>query len=42
MADALFEAKGWNSVETTMEIRRVFNAELDAPTDDPSGKFHTH
>jgi hypothetical protein len=42
VANALSEAKGWNRAETIQEIRRVFNAELDTPTADPSGKFHTH
>jgi hypothetical protein len=42
VADALHEAKGWDPAKTMSEIRRVFNAELDLPTDEPSGKFHTH
>ncbi len=42
VANALREAKGWDQAETVQEIRRVFNAELDKPTSDPSGKFHTH
>ena len=42
VANALQEAKGWDKVETVQEIRRVFNAELDGPTADPSGQFHTH
>ena len=42
VANALSEAKGWDKAETVQEIRRVFNAELDGPTADPSGKFHTH
>jgi len=42
VANALSEAKGWDQAETVQEIRRVFNAELDTPTADPSGKFHTH
>jgi hypothetical protein len=42
VANALSEAKGWDQAETVQEIRRVFNAELDKPTADPSGKFHTH
>jgi hypothetical protein len=42
VANALDEAKGWDKTETIREIRRVFNAELDTPTDDPSGHFHTH
>jgi hypothetical protein len=42
VANALSEAKGWDQAETVQEIRRVFNAELDGPTADPSGKFHTH
>ena len=37
IADALHEAKGWDKAETVKEIRRVFNAELDSPTADPSG-----
>ena len=41
VAKALSEAKGWDQAETVQEIRRVFNAELDKPTADPSGKFHT-
>ena len=42
VANALKEAKGWDEAETVHEIRRVFNAELDAPTAEPSGKLHTH
>jgi hypothetical protein len=42
VADALHDAKGWNKSETVAEIRRVFNAELDSPTAEPSGQFHTH
>ena len=42
VANALNEAKGWDKNETAREIRRVFNAELDDPTADPSGQFHTH
>jgi hypothetical protein len=42
VANALYEAKGWDKAETVKEIRRVFNAELDEPTADPSGGFHTH
>jgi hypothetical protein len=42
VADALSEAKGWDQAETVQGIWRVFNAELDKPAADPSGKFHTH
>lgn len=42
VADALQEAKGWDKKETVAEIRRVFNAELDDPTAEPTGRFHTH
>jgi hypothetical protein len=42
VANALHDAKGWDKVETAREIRRVFNAELDGSTADPSGQFHTH
>ncbi len=42
VANALYEAKDWDKVETIQEIRRVFNAELDGPTADPAGGFHTH
>lgn len=42
VSNALHDAKGWNKVETIQEIRRVFNAELDNPTAEPSGQFHTH
>jgi hypothetical protein len=42
VANALNEAKGWDKNETVREIRRVFNAELDEPTADPSGQIHTH
>jgi hypothetical protein len=42
VANALHDAKGWDKGETVEEIRRVFNAELDGPTADPSGQFHTH
>ena len=41
VADALYGSKGWDKAETIREIRRVFNAELDAPTAEPEGKFHT-
>lgn len=41
VADALHGAKGWDKKETIDEIRRVFNAELDDPTAEPSGQFHT-
>ena len=42
VADALYQAKGWDKAETMKEIRRVFNAELDAPTAEPSGNLRTH
>ena len=42
VADALYKSKSWDKAETIAEIRRVFNAELDHPTDEPEGKFHTH
>jgi len=42
VANALYEQKRLDRDETIREIRRVFNAELDSPTADPSGKFHTH
>lgn len=42
VADALHKQKGWEVNETIAEIRRVFNAELDSPTAEASGKFHTH
>lgn len=42
VANALHEARGWDPAETVSEIRRVFNAELDNPTANPSGAFHTH
>ncbi len=42
VADAPHDAKGWDKSETVREIRRVFNAELDDPTVEPSGQFHTH
>jgi hypothetical protein len=42
VADALHKENGWDKAETICEIRRVFNAELDAPTDEPRGQFHTH
>jgi hypothetical protein len=42
VADALHIEHGWDKAETIHEIRRVFNAELDDPTDEPTGKFHTH
>jgi Domain of unknown function (DUF5076) len=41
VADALYGAKGWDKAETIREIRRVFNAELDEPTEETTGKFHT-
>ena len=42
VADALHKQKGWDQAHVLGEIRRVFNAELDNPTADPHGKFHTH
>lgn len=42
VAHALHGAKGWDKKETIQEIRRVFNAELDEPTAEPSGQFRTH
>ncbi len=42
VANALHDAKGWDRTETVREIRRVFNAELDGPTAEPSGQLHTH
>jgi len=42
VANALNEDKGWDKAESIREIRRVFNAELDSPTAEASGKFHTH
>ena len=42
VADALHGAKGWDKSETMEEIRRVFNAELSAPTADPKGHFQGH
>ena len=42
VANALHEQKGWKKDETIREIRRVFNAELDSPTAEPSGEFLRH
>ena len=42
VANALRDAKGWDSNETIQEIRRVFNAELDSPTAEASGGFRTN
>jgi hypothetical protein len=42
VANALHEQKGWDKDETIREIRRVFNAELDSPTAEPTGGFHTN
>jgi len=42
VANALHEIKGLDKAATIAEIRRVFNAELDSPTADPYGRFHTH
>ena len=42
VANALRDARGWDVPETIAEIRRVFNAELDDPTAEASGQFHTH
>jgi len=39
VANALNEEKGWDKAMTIREIRRVFNAELDAPTAQASGNF---
>jgi hypothetical protein len=41
VSDALNKDKGWNKTESIRAIRKVFNAELDSPTAEPSGKFHT-
>ena len=41
VANALHEQKKLDRDETLKEIRRVFNAELDSPTAEPTGKFHT-
>jgi len=41
VANALHDMKGWDKAETIQEIRRVFNAELDSPTAQPQGGFHT-
>ena len=40
VANALSEQKGWDRGETIREVRRVFNAELDSSTANPSGSFH--
>jgi hypothetical protein len=42
VADALHEQKGWDKTETVWEIKRVFNAELDSPTAQSTGKFYSH
>lgn len=39
VADALEKSKGISKAETTEEIRRVFNDELDAPTAEATGEF---
>ena len=39
VADAMHELKEWDTEETIREIRRVFDAEFDAPTAEPSGEF---
>jgi len=41
IANAFTEEKGWDKAQTVREIRRVFNAELDSPTAEASGEFHT-
>ena len=39
IADAYQRTKGWDKEHTITEIRKVFNAELDAPTAEASGNF---
>lgn len=41
VANALHEQKKLDRDQTLKEIRRIFNAELDSPTAEPSGKFDT-
>ena len=38
-ATALLEQKNWDRDKTLREIQRVFNEELDAPTEEVSGAF---
>ncbi len=42
VSDAMNKDKGWDRAEIVRAIRKVFNAELDSPTAEPTGKFHTH
>ena len=42
VANAMLEDKGWEKGETIREIRKVFNAEMDSPTAQPTGRFHNH
>ena len=42
VADALYQAKGWDKAETMKKIRRVFNPEPDTSPAEPSGNLRTH
>jgi hypothetical protein len=39
VANAYQESEGQDRAATLKNIRQLFNAELDKPTDDPKGKF---
>jgi len=39
IADAMHEQHGWDRAESIREIRRVFDAELNSPTAETSGKL---
>ena len=39
VANAMYEQKGLSKEETIREIKKVFNAELNSPTAEPSGGF---
>ena len=39
VANATLESKGQNADDTIARIHQLFDAELDAPTDNPSGSF---
>src|SRR5258708_22449554 len=39
VSNALHERRGLDQAKTLAEIRKVFNSELDSPTEDVDGKF---
>jgi hypothetical protein len=39
VSNALHERRGLDQAETLAQIQKVFNSELDSPTEDVTGKF---